>query len=530
MHIYFVKPGFTDFVQPSCTYYVIMVDLSLHVFTCFVDMAKAFDRVNRGILFMKLANIGISGDILESIKALYADCRASINVNDDYTDFFSIMSGVKQGDVISPTLFSIFINDLVKGIKELNEGVDISPDLTVGILLFADDIVLLAPTELNLQSELDYLHSWCNKNMMDVNINKTKVVHFRKSNTDRTEFNFKLGNNDIEIRGNYKHLGVVLNEYLDFTETANVLSESAERAFSSLIVNLYNKMDLLYSSYTKVYESKIVPIMDYASGVWGAKCFPKSDTLHNRIIRFFLGVHKCTSNAVIQGDMGWIPPSVRRQFNCLQLWNRFLNMNENRLTRRIFQWDYSKCRNNWCYDVKRILKSIGWGNIFTTALTDPANSTVSVEAARDKLMLNFKAKWGNDVSSQSKLDIYRIVKHQFGVEDYVKMNMNKKLRSVLVQLRAGCLPIEIELGRYQNNPRQERICKQCSSETVENEIHFMFNCSKYTDIRLALQQNVDRECRHDSPDSDRINALFSSRNLLFKCANFIMDALKLRTS
>ena len=81
---------------------------------------------------------------MESIKALYADCRASINVNDDYTDFFSIMLGVKRGDVISPTLFSIFINDLVKGIKELNEGVDISPDLNVGILLFADDIVLLA--------------------------------------------------------------------------------------------------------------------------------------------------------------------------------------------------------------------------------------------------------------------------------------------------------------------------------------------------------------------------------------------------
>ena len=80
----------------------------------------------------------------------------------------------------------------------------------------------------------------------------------------------------------YKYLGIVLNEHLDYTETANTLSESAGRAFSSLIVNLYNKLDLIYSSYTKVYENKLVPIMDYSSSVWGAKCYPKTDTLHNQ--------------------------------------------------------------------------------------------------------------------------------------------------------------------------------------------------------------------------------------------------------
>ena len=109
---------------------------------------------------------------------------------------------------------------------------------------------------------------------MEVNINKTKIVHFRK-NSERTKFNFHLGNRHIDVCETYKYLGIILNEYLDYTETANALSESAGRAFSSLIVNLYNKMDLLFSSYTKVYESKLVPIMDYSSSVWGTKCFPK---------------------------------------------------------------------------------------------------------------------------------------------------------------------------------------------------------------------------------------------------------------
>ena len=59
---------------------------NLSTFACFVDMAKAFDRVNRDILFIKLANIGISGNLLDSIKKLYEECTASVNVNGCYTD------------------------------------------------------------------------------------------------------------------------------------------------------------------------------------------------------------------------------------------------------------------------------------------------------------------------------------------------------------------------------------------------------------------------------------------------------------
>ena len=100
-----------------------------------------------------------------------------------YTDFFNITAGVKQGDVISPTLFSIFIDDLVKGIKQLDLGVEIDTNFQVSILLFADDIVLIAPNEVNLQLMLDYLAKWCIENRMEVNINKTKIIHFRKTNS-----------------------------------------------------------------------------------------------------------------------------------------------------------------------------------------------------------------------------------------------------------------------------------------------------------------------------------------------------------
>ena len=75
---------------------------------------------------------------------------------------------------------------------------------------------------------------------MKVNINKTKIIHFRKKKCcERTQVDFHLNGFSIEVCANYKYLGVILNEFLDFTETANVLSEAAGRAFSSLVTNLY---------------------------------------------------------------------------------------------------------------------------------------------------------------------------------------------------------------------------------------------------------------------------------------------------
>ena len=73
-----------------------------------------------------------------------------------HIQLFDISSGVKQGDVISPTLLAYFINDLCQGLKELNLGVKNHDQLIVSILLFADDIALIADSEEHLQRMLDF--------------------------------------------------------------------------------------------------------------------------------------------------------------------------------------------------------------------------------------------------------------------------------------------------------------------------------------------------------------------------------------
>lgn len=174
-------------------------------YVCFVDAKKAFDSVQRDCLWYKLLSLGIKGKIFKAVQSLYTDLRCAIKVNDYMTPFVDVYQGVKQGCKLSPTMFSLYINDLANEIKELNLGVDIG-DMQLSILLYADDIALIAPDAESLQIMLNKLYQWCSKWRLSVNSEKTKIVHFRPTSIIRCNFNFTCGNIDIEVKDKYKYL------------------------------------------------------------------------------------------------------------------------------------------------------------------------------------------------------------------------------------------------------------------------------------------------------------------------------------
>ena len=82
-------------------------------------------------------------------------------VNDRMTDWFPAKSGVRQGDSLSPILFALFINDLAKELNTLDKGVSIGKR-KLAILMYADDVVILAGNHGDAQSQLDVMTRWCN--------------------------------------------------------------------------------------------------------------------------------------------------------------------------------------------------------------------------------------------------------------------------------------------------------------------------------------------------------------------------------
>ena len=134
-----------------------------------------------------------------------------------------------------PLFFNAFVNDLILAIKSLNCGIPVFLESSISILLYADDIVLLSESEANMQIMLDYLGKWCETWGLTINFNKSEVMHFRALSQQRTEYIFKCGSSSIDLIYQYKYLGVLFTEHLDFMQMAKIVAQSASRSLGLLI-------------------------------------------------------------------------------------------------------------------------------------------------------------------------------------------------------------------------------------------------------------------------------------------------------
>ena len=99
----------------------------LHTYLAFVDFTQAFDTVNRKLLSHKLIINGLFGKFYRIICTMHTKLQSSIRLNNHLTEWFEIITGVRQGDNLAPKLFAMFVDDLAQSIKTANCGIPISP-------------------------------------------------------------------------------------------------------------------------------------------------------------------------------------------------------------------------------------------------------------------------------------------------------------------------------------------------------------------------------------------------------------------
>jgi len=242
--------------------------------------------------------------------------------------------------------------------------------LKVAILLYADDVALIAEDEGQLQSMLDILSAWCSRWHLKVNPIKSAVVHFRASSVTRTTETFYCGDAQLPIVSQYRYLGLLFTETLNYETMTTCAAKAASRALGVIIAKSKVMGGMPYATFKKLYDTTVWPIMEYGACIWGTREHASVNAVQRRACQHLLGVGRFTPTAAINGDMGWTLPSERQWLAVSRVWYRCCTMRHDRVNSRIFRWGNNAAdarSRNLCFRVRHQLDTLGLGHYLSDA-------------------------------------------------------------------------------------------------------------------------------------------------------------------
>ena len=249
-----------------------------------LDLSKAFDMVNHEILIEKLKLYQFSDHSLNIMKSYLKDRKQMVSINGVFSQYNDITSGVPQGSILGPLLFTIFINDLPLAIRSSET------------LIYADDTFFytegksLESIEESLAGDLEMVVNWCDRNKLVINHNKSScmlVTTKQRANIlNRKDLKITIGKEYLQNVRCMKLLGVFFDNNLDFKEHISSVSAKVSKN-TALLKRIGCFLPLFVRKI--FYFSFIQPYLDYCSTIWGpGRNLTIISKLQRRCIRIIL--------------------------------------------------------------------------------------------------------------------------------------------------------------------------------------------------------------------------------------------------
>jgi exonuclease III len=233
------------------------------VFAAFVDLEKAYDRVPRDLLWRTLHEYGIEGRLLGAIQSLYEDCRSCVRINGAKSDWFRVDVGLRQGCVLSPLLFIVFMDRIARR-SATAEQVSVG-GVGVGSLLFADDLAQLAPSAAGLQRALDRFAAECSASGMRINTEKTEVMHLSRQPARCTLHVSGVPLRQVE---KFKYLGVEFASDGRLDDELDRRIGAAGAVLRTLYRTVVTKSELSLRTKLAIFRSVYRPTLTYGHELW----------------------------------------------------------------------------------------------------------------------------------------------------------------------------------------------------------------------------------------------------------------------
>ncbi|GFR74690.1 endonuclease-reverse transcriptase [Elysia marginata] len=200
------------------------IEVQKDVYLSFINYTKAFDRVRHNEIMKDLTQIKIDGKDLRVIKNIYWEQTAAMRVEGETSTYQKIKRGVRQGCVLSPDLFSLYSEFIVRNIERLR-GIHIGGHI-INNLKYADDIVLIAENTKDLQRLLDIVREESQKRGLELNSKKTEIMVVSRKETP-PNINIYIKDTKLQQRDQFKYLGALISsDGRDTTEISPRIAQS----------------------------------------------------------------------------------------------------------------------------------------------------------------------------------------------------------------------------------------------------------------------------------------------------------------
>lgn len=450
------------------------IDKKKKLYACFVDFKAAFDKVNRQALLYKLSMLGISRKFLQLYFNFLISSTASVWDGSHLSDWFETTTGVPQGCILSPILFALFIDD----ISDVLPGGISFADIQVKVLLYADDLVLLAENPFTLQLQINRLNTFCEKWGLAINTSKTKVMIFETRQRRRLpEENWQLNNIAIEVVQEFKYLGVLITHNLNFAKHVKNKSNEAKLALSIMWPKFFANQEIDLLSKYRVFRATVNTCMCYGTPVFGHTYIEAFEAVQRYFFKRLFRLPNSTPNYAIYVESGLSPLYIENLKSNSDYLIRVMRRSGRSLHKSIMV-RLLQTRASPFKDWNELALAHGTNlPLSETNVDEWPVLFANVIAKIDEKIYTQHLSRANETTSRN---MYKNLNHQLPSEaNYFCTEFSAEAISYIFRARVELL----NLNFMPHRADLSQICELCNRRENEDTIHFIAICPMLQEIR-----------------------------------------------
>ncbi|CAF3715602.1 unnamed protein product [Rotaria socialis] len=292
---------------------------------CFIDIMKAYDSVDRTLLWQICRHYGLTDKIVQMLILLYQDTKAQVRINGEISDPFDINSGVQQGGIPSCILFNVLFDFIMRRVIEqvkllgitgikmaygsndfFHPASDNYIDLEILLLLYADDLVMMCSNATDLELFIQCFEQVTQQFGLTMSVKKTCVMSLKQLQQDlitnkvikdqeigNQNLTITIRNEKIETVNDFRYLGCCVTRDQSIEKELETRLAKASRAFNMLRHVIWCRKTVSIQAKLRIFRACVLPVLLYGSEIWSTTAAQEQrlNTFYLKCLRTIIGIN-----------------------------------------------------------------------------------------------------------------------------------------------------------------------------------------------------------------------------------------------